>query len=544
VQKNGKRALNKAQNLNLKYVVEEAYKELTQLQDYSGSDKEQRCFDLAGKWRYVTDQSINNPLDPRKRHVGFSNSAYAQSFVFRNGVSAPDPTHPPPPAVHESGRSADNASISSEGSQSIPDQFYETSMASKSGGIDTHDEENPAGDTPGSSKIALNVPHIDEPDGDGRSHPSEQYEKHDGRFADAAPKSAPLTIGQKYLDPRQAQRKELSEDGSKTVVIATRTGSGDRTVITERDQEGNIRHVVTGITPGTTAVRVITERAETGEEILAPVEAPEGEDRVVVEDRDADGRIRYIISRHRSTSSSVNIVAERTSTGETRYVIVGGFGGNAIRVITEHTPSGELRMIPTNEKTGELRRVTTERRDSGTVHYIVGDIIGQTTTTTRDLMGPRIASERNPNGQIRYVIVDPYDGDTIRTKFERVQMTGEYTHIPVKEPEGELRYVLEEKTGTGETRKVIGGEISGGVIATFKAAEEEHSRMSADELQRLTKEEVARREVEVKAIEESLKAKEVQRIAERQAAYISAKEKAISANEKAVSAHEKASISR
>jgi hypothetical protein len=151
-------------------------------------------------------------------------------------------------------------------------------------------------------------------------------------------------------------------------------------------------------------------------------------------------------------------------TGEIRHVIVGGFSGNAIRVITERSSTGELRMTPTTEETGELRHVTTERTETGKDRYIVGDIISsQPTTNTRALQGPRIVSERTSTGEIRYVIVDQYNGSAIRTKFERDEMTGEYRHIPVREPEGELRYVNEERTETGEIRKVIGGVITGNV---------------------------------------------------------------------------------
>jgi len=60
IRKDGKRSLNKNQNLNLKKAIEEAYMELTQLQVYFGPDKAQKCFQVAGKWRYMcmTNQSI------------------------------------------------------------------------------------------------------------------------------------------------------------------------------------------------------------------------------------------------------------------------------------------------------------------------------------------------------------------------------------------------------------------------------------------------------------------------------------------------------
>ncbi|KAF9358194.1 hypothetical protein BGX34_009034 [Mortierella sp. NVP85] len=159
-------------------------------------------------------------------------------------------------------------------------------------------------------------------------------------------------------------------------------------------------------------------------------------------------------------SSSTRITAERTSTGGIRYVIVGDFSGNAIRVITRSTPSGVLQMTPTNQENGELRRVTAERTESGAIRYVVGDIVGQRAITTRVILGPRIVSEPTSTGEIRYVIAEQYNGNAIRTKFERDEMTGEYRHIPVREPEGEFRFVNEERTETGEVRKVIGGVIT------------------------------------------------------------------------------------
>ncbi|KAK3823323.1 MAG: hypothetical protein J3Q66DRAFT_140811 [Benniella sp.] len=362
VRKDGKRTLNKDENINLQKEILDAYIELTQLQSYSGPDKAQKCFEFAAKWR--------------------------------NGVNVPGPIQPQPqPAVHGSGRSVDNASVSSGGSLSIPDQFYQASLASKSSGIDSHDEDNSNWDTHISSKVALNVSSIEEPNNYSSdqilSHSArqrEKYEKHTGCFADAAPRTALSDIELDYLDS-SIQAKKRDQD--------------DRNVAT--------------------------------------------------------------------VSSSIRIITERTSTGEIRHIIVGGFSGNAIRVITQRTSTGELRMTPTNEESGELRHVITERTESGEVRYVVGGIIAtQPTTTTRVLMGPRIISERTSTGEIRYVIIDQYNGNAIRTKFEPDEKTGEYVHIPVKEPEGELRYVNEEKTETGEIRKVIGSAITGNVTTTTR----------------------------------------------------------------------------
>ena len=52
VRKNGKRTLNKAKNLSLKKEFEDAYNELKQLQEYSGSDKIPKCLEVARKWRW------------------------------------------------------------------------------------------------------------------------------------------------------------------------------------------------------------------------------------------------------------------------------------------------------------------------------------------------------------------------------------------------------------------------------------------------------------------------------------------------------------
>ncbi|KAK3823446.1 MAG: hypothetical protein J3Q66DRAFT_437795 [Benniella sp.] len=158
IKKDGKRALNKDQNLNLKKAVEEAYMELTQLQVYFGPDKVQKCFQVAGKWR--------------------------------NGVPIPGPIQPPPQQtpVHESRSSVDSASLSSGGTHSIPDQFYQADVGSSSGDIDIHGEENPAGISPGSSRVDLDVSGIDEPN-EEQGRPREQYVKHTGCFADAAPRT-------------------------------------------------------------------------------------------------------------------------------------------------------------------------------------------------------------------------------------------------------------------------------------------------------------------------------------------------------------------
>ncbi|KAK3823331.1 MAG: hypothetical protein J3Q66DRAFT_397802 [Benniella sp.] len=483
-----KRALNKAQNSTLKKEIEDAYQELTQLQGYPGSDKAQKCLELARKWRSGVNipQPQPEPEPEPKPKPGSEPEPQPQPQPQPQLESGPEPGPQPQSSDNETDES-DRESMASDDSNNVPTEFFPATMAPTSGGVPNYGEDDPVGDTPRPKEAELNVPQVElfngEPSDPNQSHlvnPSEQYVKNAGDFADAAPREQPSiedlsegplpdtsSVGPEDVDPAKEQTEEADEDKSKTVVIAERTDSGGRIVTTERGEEGSLRHVVTGITPGTTTIRVTAERAETGEEILAPVDAPKGDEREVITELDADGRLRYIIggpTTAATTSSSIRIVSERTLTGEIRHVIVGGFSGNAIRVITERSSAGELRMTPTTEETGELRRVITERTETGEDRYVVGDIISsQPTTGTRALQGPRIVSERTSTGEIRYVIVDQYNGSAIRTKFERDEMTGEYRHIPVREPEGELRYVNEERTETGEIRKVIGGVITGNV---------------------------------------------------------------------------------
>jgi len=127
-----------------------------------------------------------------------TSSTYTRSFVFRGVVGIPEPkqppSQPPQPPVHDSRKSVDSASTSSGGTHSIPDQFYQADVALRSGEIDTHIEDNSVGNTPGSSKVDLGVLGIDEPNED-QARPREQYVKHTGCFADAAPRMAHSTGG-------------------------------------------------------------------------------------------------------------------------------------------------------------------------------------------------------------------------------------------------------------------------------------------------------------------------------------------------------------
>ncbi|ORY97029.1 hypothetical protein BCR41DRAFT_364687 [Lobosporangium transversale] len=291
---------------------------------------------------------------------------------------------------------------------------------------------------------------------------------------------------------RHVIKSHNSDDGESTRIIpgGTTTITSSTRIVTEHTETGEIRYVIVGDFSGN-AIRVITERTSNGEIRMTPTNEPTGELRHVITERTNTGSTRYIVGsiiaggvagtvveRTHSGStrvipgtistvtSTTRIITERTSTGEIRYIIVGGFSGNAIRIITERTSTGELRMIPTNDESADIYEVINERTESGEIRYVVGNIIN--TTITRVIMGPRIMTERTSTNEIRYVIVDPYNGNAIRTKFERNQETGEFVHIPVKEPEGELRYVNEERTETGEIRKVIGAVITGNVTTNTR----------------------------------------------------------------------------
>ena len=107
-------------------------------------------------------------------------------------MNIPEPNQPQrqpqlQPPIHESRGSIDSASISSGGTHSIPDQFYQAGVGSRSGEIEILEEENSAGNTPGSSRVDLDVLGIDEPNED-QARPREHYVKHTGYFADAAPR--------------------------------------------------------------------------------------------------------------------------------------------------------------------------------------------------------------------------------------------------------------------------------------------------------------------------------------------------------------------
>ncbi|KAK3823447.1 MAG: hypothetical protein J3Q66DRAFT_143193 [Benniella sp.] len=187
IKKDGKRVLNKDQNIGLKEVVEEAYVELRRLQVYYGPDKAQKCFEVAVKWRgvvYIPDLK-QPPLPPSPTPPPPSPPPPSPP---PSPPPTPAPQQQPQPPVHDSRRSVDSASLSSRGTHSIPDQFYQADVASRSGGIDIYEEEYSVENTPGSSKVDLDVLWIDEPNED-QARPREQYVKHTGCFADAAPRT-------------------------------------------------------------------------------------------------------------------------------------------------------------------------------------------------------------------------------------------------------------------------------------------------------------------------------------------------------------------
>ncbi|KAF9969545.1 hypothetical protein BGZ73_008083, partial [Actinomortierella ambigua] len=191
--------------------------------------------------------------------------------------------------------------------------------------------------------------------------------------------------------------------------------------------------------------------------------------RPVTERTGTDDDIRTVSGGTSTITSTTRIITENDYTGKIRYIIVGGFSGNAIRVIERRSPStGETELVPTNDaEAGTLRHVLTERSESGEIRYIIGGVVTGK-TITKVIIGPRIVTEKTSTGEDRYVIVDQYGGNAIRTKFEINPETGEWVHIPVKEPEGVLRYVNEERTESGEIRKVIGAVVTGNVKVTTR----------------------------------------------------------------------------
>ncbi|KAF9363938.1 hypothetical protein BGX34_002953 [Mortierella sp. NVP85] len=169
MQKNKKRALKKKKNLNLKNGIEAAYKQLTQLQLYSGYDKILRCFEFAIEW---SGRPANNTSTSRgaatSTTVQTPPVATTQPFVTEseqptNGSLRPRVVSPivtdqtPPvkniqPSVTESGEPTNDTSRSYENSPSTPKQTHpvqNTQPSITSSGQSTNDTPRPGPANPG-----------------------------------------------------------------------------------------------------------------------------------------------------------------------------------------------------------------------------------------------------------------------------------------------------------------------------------------------------------------------------------------------------------
>ncbi|KAF9353766.1 hypothetical protein BGX34_011393 [Mortierella sp. NVP85] len=301
IKKDGKRALDKDENIDLRKEIVDVYKELTQLQGYLGPDKAQKCFEFAGKWRNGVNNpdSIQPPPPPQPQPQQLQPQPQPQPELELEVQLQPQFQPPPQPSDHENGES-DSASMSSDDSRNIPAELFPPTMAPTSGGIHNY-EEDPVGDTHGPKEVESNVPQVEvfngglsDPNLSNSISPSEQHVKNPGEFPDAAPRTAPSfedlineplpdtsSISPENVDPRKEQPNEADQDESKTIGIAERTESGGRTVITERDEVG-------GLDPAIKAIPDVAEPLETTDRVPDPVNDPKGKERT------AYRRNRYI----------------------------------------------------------------------------------------------------------------------------------------------------------------------------------------------------------------------------------------------------------
>ncbi|KAK3823338.1 MAG: hypothetical protein J3Q66DRAFT_141043 [Benniella sp.] len=209
IKKDGKRALNKDQNIDLKKKILDAYKELTQLQDYSGSDKAQRCLEFARKWGNgvnIPDTIQPQPPPPPPPPQQQQPQPQPQPQSQPQPQPQPESEQQPQPSDRECGQS-DNASISSADSDNLPNEFYQATMAPKPGGIHIHDEDDPVENTHGPKETGVNVPRTEvfngkpsDPSPSDSVNPREQQEKNPGELADCAPRTAHPSIGQENVD--------------------------------------------------------------------------------------------------------------------------------------------------------------------------------------------------------------------------------------------------------------------------------------------------------------------------------------------------------
>ncbi|KAF9363939.1 hypothetical protein BGX34_002954 [Mortierella sp. NVP85] len=114
MQKTGKRALKKKKNLDLKNRIENAHKQLTQLQTYSGPDKIQKCFEFAVEW-----SGIPAPVENTQPSVDEqpSEAPICEKVVERSATMPSSPL----PKIDEEGRSVDEAMDIDAPSGSEPD---------------------------------------------------------------------------------------------------------------------------------------------------------------------------------------------------------------------------------------------------------------------------------------------------------------------------------------------------------------------------------------------------------------------------------------
>ncbi|KAK3823354.1 MAG: hypothetical protein J3Q66DRAFT_141344 [Benniella sp.] len=121
--------------------IEDACSKLKELQALK-DDKEQVTLKFAEEWRsgLFTNNASKSKID----------------------LNIPDRILPQPSDL-ESLRSTGNASISSDGSQEIPNQIFQVDSASRYSGMSAHDEEQSAYSSPGSSKSGLSIPCIIQP---------------------------------------------------------------------------------------------------------------------------------------------------------------------------------------------------------------------------------------------------------------------------------------------------------------------------------------------------------------------------------------------
>ncbi|KAF9364457.1 hypothetical protein BGX34_001437 [Mortierella sp. NVP85] len=217
--------------------------------------------------RHEQSDKVRHPVQPRSLFF-----ITPVRRIDRNGVDVLEPTHPQPqpqpqPPVYESRTSIDNDSISSGGSDSIPDEFYQVDIPS--GSEDTFDEEDLAGDTPGYNGNTLNILRMDEFDDDQcLSHPStqrERYEKHTGRFADAAPRLALSNIEMEYLETKEHRKDDRSvpqRTSTDDIPAATITPEAVRSGPTDEELARKIHELLAGVDLNTVTGNMIHQQLE------------------------------------------------------------------------------------------------------------------------------------------------------------------------------------------------------------------------------------------------------------------------------------------